>query len=222
MSFKQFMLKEDTNVAELFKLDNTFLNDLGVFFEKDGDKQLVGLFKNSDNFRNGLSHFNNELSKESELNDLDKKALETINKEILGCAIIEKNHKEGCFQVKRIYADGSNEPFLYFILMELTSGLMPKSEGISEKAKNMWKNFYDGKYGDSIAKMLLKNSNYPGENHLNCKYALHQPFGATKLHQNCIDVVSSLKNNDKEEIRNNLTKLFKKALEKLNPISDEN
>jgi len=120
---------------------------------------------------------------------------ESAEKYIYGVIDLRFNDKQNAYEVERVIAQQGYGPIMYMIALSAAGnkGLMPtRLRGkVSEEAKNVWKNFYDGKGKQYIKNMVdLKFDdeynqayNHP-EDYLNKKYIITKPVNTYKIYQN--------------------------------------
>ena len=167
MDFKRF-IEQIINEKAVLELDG-----LGFYYKPDSN--MIGLYRNPENFKRGLDESDPSLFED----------------DILACMQIfklpkdEKGRSENCFGVSRVRAKEPDEsklsygPLIYLLGIQITKnlGLAPFNDPtyVSPEAKNIWRHFYDGDSKDRVDKFRLKKK-YHKEEYLNYRYTLKPQY----------------------------------------------
>lgn len=121
---------------------------------------------------------------------------------ILGGVNLRFNKKHNGYEINTISSRHGYGPLLYLIGMTVAGnkGLMPSREKnkVSDEAKMVWKEFYQGKGKPYIKEIIELNDNIHQENFLNKKYVILQPIDTHKMYQNHLDIISNDSYKEKE------------------------
>lgn len=117
---------------------------------------------------------------ESKLKDYD---IEGIENHIVAVIDTRPNDEFDAFEVHSVWAQKGYGPLIYLVAMEKSGALVPVREKhqISQDAKKIWKNFYDGKGSQYVDYSELEDNAHE-EEYLNQRYTLKEsPFNITQM-----------------------------------------
>jgi hypothetical protein len=151
MRFKLF-LEQVIDEEAVLSLDN-----IGIFHSLNDD--ILAIYRKDDDIKKALDIGNSDLF------------LKHLPNNILGVMYIETT-KKYYDQIVSVAAEKGYGPLLYLLAMQLSKlGLIAdQDEGyVSDEAKNVWKNFYDGK-GSKLVKIVGTIKNDHEEQYLKHAY----------------------------------------------------
>ena len=147
------------------------------------DDETIGLYE-PNLMSKGLSEFNYDKTEESVISGINYRF----------------NNKHDAYEIDSILAEKGYGPITYLILMTLAGkhGLMPMTiKGqVSDEAKNVWRNFYEGKGSNLVEKIPLESSTHD-EEYLNHKYIIKSPIDLNVIKQNHEIVIKDDKYHEK-------------------------
>lgn len=130
------------------------------------------------------------------------------------------NGKNDAYEIDSIIAEKGYGPITYLILMTMANdkGLMPSAVRgqVSNEAKNVWENFYEGKGSNLVDAIPLESSNHD-EEYLNHKYVIKSPIDLNTIkrnHENVIkndeyyEKVDNIANSIDSKIRNKMNDIY--------------
>jgi len=124
MQFKTF-LEQIIDEEAILNLDN-----IGIYYSTRDD--LVAIYELNDNIKSAIDR-----------NDLSSFIK---NFKILGVMFFADLSPTKIYEIIKVASENGYGPLLYLLAMQLSEkGLMPDPKTVSDQAKNIWKNFYDGK-----------------------------------------------------------------------------
>lgn len=151
------IFQDDVNKESLNE-DMSSTNGLALYKPKDAD---VFVLYNPKTIEQGLKDFDSD----------------EIEPSIYG--IIELGEKNGTLIVDRVVANKGFGPIMYLVALQFAgkNGLAPTriKNQVSDSAKNIWKNFFDGK-GSEYVKSFDLEDNVHDEDYLNKKYVLNKNY----------------------------------------------
>lgn len=128
------------------------------------------------------------------IDEIKQMDIEKIDKgKIYGVIEIDENDTHNSLEVKNVFAKNNYGAIMYLLAMNIVGkkGLKPYSHKITDEAKNIWKNFYDGKGSNYVEKEEIDNNQK--EDFLNQIYYLKKNINTKKAE----NTHKKLFNNDK-------------------------